>query len=123
MGTWSLGGTISIRATISGLNKALILCELSSWSNLRLRVASSDLIRAFPGLGRALILLSLLLAVSFFFPLHLLPNSPQTTTHLKQVLELANQKTKTKMPTAVMTLEQVMEKRRERMQNYCKISG
>ena len=83
------------------------------------------MIRAFPGLGRALILLSLLLAVSFFFPLHLLPNSPQTTTHLKQVLELANQKTKTKtkMPTAVMTLEQVMEKRRERMQNYCKISG
>ena len=68
-----------------------------------------------------------LLAVSFFFPLHLLPNSPQTTTHLKQVLELANQKTKTKtktkMPTAVMTLEQVMEKRRERMQDYCKISG
>ena len=89
---------------LCGLNKGSILWKLSSWPNLCLRVAFFGLIRAFPGLGsRALILLLLLLAASFL------------------LLELTNQKTN--MPTAVMTLEQVMEKRRDRMQNYCNTSG
>ena len=41
-------------------------------------------------------------------------------------IELTNKKTKTNTKTilkAVMTLEQVMEKRRHRMQDYCKRSG
>ena len=62
----------------------------SSWPNPRLRVAYPalikalhGLIKAFPGLGKTLILL---LAASFFLSIHFLPySSPHTTSHLEQV--------------------------------------
>ena len=62
----------------------------SAWPKLRLRVAFPSfikaligLVKAFPRLSKALILL---LAASFFLSIHFLPySSPQTINHLKQV--------------------------------------
>ena len=65
----------------------------SSWPHPRLRVgfyslvkAFSSLAKAFPGMSKALVLL---LAVFSFISLHTLQGySPQTSTHLEQVMQI-----------------------------------
>ena len=66
MKLWSGSPKLWLRVAFPSLIKALI-----------------GLVKTFPGLGKALILL---LAASFFLSIHFLPYSfPQTNSHLEQV--------------------------------------